>query len=49
MWVFPHFLKFTLYFVRSGGQFFWVFDPRPLCYLKHCKISKTVKFRGVLL
>ena len=29
MWASPHILKFTIYFLGSGGQFSQGFDPRP--------------------
>ena len=35
MWVSPHLLKFTIYFVGSGGQLSWVFDLRTLSDLDH--------------
>ena len=35
MWVSPHLLKFTIYFVRSGCQLSRFFDLRPLSYLQH--------------
>ena len=35
MWVSPHLLKCTIYFVGSGGQLSRVFDLRPLSYLDH--------------
>ena len=37
MCVSPHLLKFTIYFVGSGGQLSGVFDLRPLSYLEHCR------------
>ena len=36
MWVSPHLLKFTIYFVGSRGQLSLVFDLRPLSDLEHC-------------
>ena len=30
MWVSPHLLKFSIYFVAAGGQLSQVFDPRRL-------------------
>ena len=36
MWISSHLLKFAIYFVVSGGQLSWVFDPRLLSYLEHC-------------
>ena len=42
MWVSPHLLKFTIYFVGSGGQLSWVFDLRPLSYLEHCCIQSVM-------
>ena len=35
MWVSPHLLKFTIYFVMSGGQLSQFFDLRFLSYLEH--------------
>ena len=36
------FLKFTIYFVGSGGQIFRVFDLRPLSYLERCLLAIVV-------
>ena len=44
MWVFPHFLKFTIHFVRSGGHLSPVFVLRPLSYLKHRSIDAHYPF-----
>ena len=56
MWISPRLLKFTIYFVGSGGQLSRVFDLRSLSYLEHCKyhhkkdrvkINDVVKFGDV--
>ena len=42
MWVSLELLKFTIYFVGSGGQLYRVVDLIPLSYLEHC-ITKTMQ------
>ena len=48
MQVSPHLLKVTIYSVGTGGQISWVFDPRPLSYLEHCRLRHGPLFIGMI-
>ena len=49
MWVSPHLVEFTIYFVRPGCQLSQAFDLRPLSYLEHCTTLLADSSPGPLL